>query len=130
MRNNTASATESSTFRITATQIRVDEPPSSSSSTSTNNESSKQREIQFVRHTLPILHWPTLLNAAQSLGLSSLPPEVTPELANDDNFCQALYHVLMNVHLVNGMLTCSETGREFPVTDGIVNMMLEESECE
>ena len=130
MRNNTASATESSTLRITATQIRVDEPPSSSSSTNNESSSKREREIQFVRHTLPILHWPTLVTAAQSLGLSSLPQDVTPELANDDNFCQALYHVLMNVHLVNGMLTCSETGREFPVTDGIVNMMLEESECE
>jgi uncharacterized protein YbaR (Trm112 family) len=35
---------------------------------------------------------------------------------------------VMNVHLVDGMLTCSITGREFPVSDGIVNMMLEEEE--
>ena len=45
-------------------------------------------------------------------------------------FCRHCIMCLMNVHLVNGMLTCSETGREFPVTDGIVNMMMEESECE
>ena len=55
---------------------------------------------------------------------------MTPELASDDGFLRALYHVLMDVHLVNGMLTCPDTGREFPVTDGIVNMMLEEGECE
>jgi multifunctional methyltransferase subunit TRM112 len=36
----------------------------------------------------------------------------------------------MNIHLVQGMLTCPVTGREFPVTDGIPNMMLEEEECE
>ena len=66
---------------------------------------------------------------AKALGLDTLPPNVTPELAGDDGFLRALYHVLMDVHLVNGMLTCQETGREFPVTNGIVNMMLEESEC-
>jgi len=64
------------------------------------------------------------------MGLDSLPPSVTPELAQDEGFLRALYHVLMNVHLMNGMLTCRETGREFPVTDGIVDMMLEENECE
>lgn len=36
----------------------------------------------------------------------------------------------MNVHLIKGMLTCPVTGKEFPVTDGIPKMMLEEEECE
>jgi len=124
MRCNTATTSESSSLLINAQQVRVDSPPKSPS------EETQRREIEFVKHTLPILNWPNLLIAAKSLGLESLPPQVTPEIANDTNFLKALYHVLMNVHLVNGMLTCSETGREFPVTDGIVNMMLEEDECE
>jgi multifunctional methyltransferase subunit TRM112 len=36
----------------------------------------------------------------------------------------------MNVHLVKGMLTCPDTGREFPVTDGIADFSMEEEECE
>ena len=79
---------------------------------------------------MPVLDWNSLIHAAKALGLSSLPPIVTEELAEDEGFLRALYHVLMNVHLVDGMLTCEVTGREFPVTDGIVNMMLEEHECE
>mmetsp|Transcript_9561 Transcript_9561/g.17236 ORF Transcript_9561/g.17236 Transcript_9561/m.17236 type:complete len:136 (-) Transcript_9561:561-968(-) len=127
MRNNTSAASHSETpFRITATQVRVDEPTIPSNN-STDNE---RREIEFAKHTLPILKWKSLLQGASAMGLDSLPPSVTPELANDEGFLRALYHVLMDVHLVNGMLTCSETGREFPVTDGIVNMMLEEDECE
>ncbi|KAL7528753.1 hypothetical protein ACHAXR_005141, partial [Thalassiosira sp. AJA248-18] len=121
----TAAASQSnSPLRITATQIRVDEP------TSNDDADSQRREIEFSKHTLPILNWDSLLQGAKAMGLDSLPPSVTPELANDEGFLRALYHVLMNVHLVNGMLTCSETGREFPVTDGIVDMMLEENECE
>ena len=126
MRNNTAAASKStsSSLRITATQVRVDEP------TSNDDTDAQRREIEFAKHTLPIIDWETLLQGAKAMGLDSLPPSVTPELAQDEGFLRALYHVLMNVHLVNGMLTCSETGREFPVTDGIVNMMLEESECD
>jgi multifunctional methyltransferase subunit TRM112 len=52
------------------------------------------------------------------------------ELAEDEQFLKALYHVLMNVHLIQGMLTCPVTGREFPVMDGIPNMMIQEDECE
>ena len=64
------------------------------------------------------------------MGISTLPPTLTEELVQDPNFLRALYHILMNVHLVKGMLTCPATGREFPVQDGIPNMMLEEEECE
>jgi len=64
------------------------------------------------------------------MGLSTLPPQLSQEMANDPAFMQALYHVLMNVHLIKGVLTCPVTGREFPVQDGIPNMMLEEEECE
>ena len=64
------------------------------------------------------------------MGISTLPPTLTEELVQDPSFLRALYHILMNVHLVKGMLTCPATGREFPVQDGIPNMMLEEEECE
>ena len=129
MRNNTAAASKSATspLRITATQVRVDEP---SSSNDDDDDDTRRREVEFAKHTLPILHWESLVQGARAMGLDSLPPSVTPELAGDEGFLRALYHVLMNVHLVNGMLTCADTGREFPVTDGVVNMMLEEGECE
>ena len=64
------------------------------------------------------------------MGIKTLPPVLTESLVQDPAFLQALYHILMNVHLVKGMLTCPVTGREFPVTDGIPNMILEEEECE
>lgn len=55
---------------------------------------------------------------------------MTQDMVEDRMFMKALYHVLMNVHLVKGILTCPVSGREFPVQDGIPNMMLEEEECE
>jgi multifunctional methyltransferase subunit TRM112 len=64
------------------------------------------------------------------VGIATLPPILTDNLARDPAFLQALYHVLMNVHVIRGMLTCPKTGREFPIQDGIPNMILEEEECE
>ena len=64
------------------------------------------------------------------MGIPTLPPTLTEELSEDSTFVKALYHVLMNVHLVQGMLTCPVTGREFPVQNGIPNMTIEEEECE
>ena len=64
------------------------------------------------------------------MGFHTLPPIFTNELAEDESFLQALYHVLMNIHLVKGVLTCPTTGKEFPVSNSIPNLMLEEAEGE
>jgi len=79
---------------------------------------------------LTMLDWPALVQAASEMGISTLPVALTDAMAEDRAFLRALYHVLTNVHLVRGMLTCPVTGREFPVQDGIPNFMLQEEECE
>lgn len=63
------------------------------------------------------------------MGIPTLPPVLRDELAQDEDFLKALYHVLMNVHVVKGTLTCPVTGREFPVDNEIPNMLLDEDEC-
>ena len=68
--------------------------------------------------------------AAKAMGIPTLPSTLTEELVAEESFLLALYHILMNVHLVQGVLTCPVTGREFPVVNEIPNMMLEEDECE
>ena len=126
LRNNTAEAKgKGHPLKITATEIRVDD-----SNTPNSTHEDAQREVAFVKGILGVLDWPTLVQGASAMGLKTLPPMLTEELAADPQFLRALYHVLMNVHLVRGMLTCPVTGREFPVTNGIANFMLEEDECE
>eukprot|EP00591_Stephanopyxis_turris_P001325 CAMPEP_0195527604 /NCGR_PEP_ID=MMETSP0794_2-20130614/29408_1 /TAXON_ID=515487 /ORGANISM="Stephanopyxis turris, Strain CCMP 815" /LENGTH=125 /DNA_ID=CAMNT_0040658561 /DNA_START=165 /DNA_END=542 /DNA_ORIENTATION=+ len=122
MRNNSAAAKgKGFPLKITATEIRVDEGA---------GEEDKEREISFVKGILGMLEWNALVQAASSMGLTTLPAALTEELAADPEFLRALYHVLMNVHLVQGILTCPDTAKEFPVSNGIVNFMLEEDECE
>ena len=71
-----------------------------------------------------------IAQAASEMGIPTLPPQLTEEMANDAAFLRALYHVLMNVHLVQGMLTCPVTGREFVVRNEVPEMILDEDECE
>jgi multifunctional methyltransferase subunit TRM112 len=123
LRNNSAEANEKGfPLKITAVEVRVDD----SSEVGTDQD----REIAFVKGILGMLDWDALVQGASDLGLNTLPKVLTEELANDDAFLRALYHVLMNVHLVKGMLTCPDTGREFPVTDGIPDFTMNEEECE
>jgi multifunctional methyltransferase subunit TRM112 len=122
MRNNTEGAGGNGfPLKITATEIRVD---------AVALEQDAERQVAFVKGVLGVIDWPALVQAASQMGLSTLPPQLSENMANDPTFLQALYQILMNVHLVKGILTCPVTGREFAVSDGIPNMMLEEEECE
>jgi len=122
LRNNSAAANgKGFPLRIKAAEIRVDE---------NKDDDDDEMQIAFVKGILGMLDWSILVQGASEMGLSTLPPALTDEMANDPTFMRALYHVLMNVHLVRGILVCPDTGREFPVTDGIANFMLEEDECE
>ena len=47
---------------------------------------------------------------------------------NNPDFLKKAHHVLMEIDIINGDLVCPETGRKFPVSDGIPNMLLNEDE--
>ena len=57
-----------------------------------------------------------------------MPDKMTDELLEDDDVIQKLHHALLEVHLEEGALICPETGRRFPVSRGIPNMLLNEDE--
>jgi multifunctional methyltransferase subunit TRM112 len=71
-----------------------------------------------------------LIQGATAMGISTLPPVLTEDLASNKEFLAALYHILMNVHLVTGTLTCPVTGLQFPVENEIPNMVIEDGKCE
>ena len=39
---------------------------------------------------------------------------------------RALHHVLFDVQVLEGSLACAESGQQFPIAEGIANMMLPE----
>lgn len=49
-------------------------------------------------------------------------------MSSDTDLLQKLHHLLLEIEVVNGSLTCPETGRVFPINNGIPNMLLNENE--
>ena len=88
---------------------------------------------EFLVRILPKLSWPALLKGARELGIQEveqLPESVTEAQAagEDEAFLKNLHTVLLEVRLIKGALICPETGRRFPVTNSIPNMLLNEDE--
>ena len=78
----------------------------------------------------PKLVYAVLREAAASLGYEELPPEaeVDEAMKADDTFLRKVHHALLDMHVMDGQLVCPETGRPFPVVEGIPNMLLHEDE--
>ena len=91
----------------------------------------EQREEEFnpdfIKNILPKINWPVLVQAAAAFKVE-LPATVTPEDLASEALQRKLHHALLEVELIEGALVCPETGRKFPVTKGIPNMLLHEDE--
>ena len=78
----------------------------------------------FISRVLPTLNWEGVLIAAKAIGMSeSLPPLFSADLLDDDDFLRASFQLLINVEISAGTLICAETGRRFPIKNGIPCMM-------
>jgi multifunctional methyltransferase subunit TRM112 len=74
-----------------------------------------------------------LRSAAANLGVASklLAGEEAPSLESllgDEEALLELHHLLFELHVTEGFLVCPESGRRFPVKEGIPNMLLHEDE--
>ncbi|QDZ18738.1 Trm112p domain-containing protein [Chloropicon primus] len=84
----------------------------------------------FLRRMYPKLDWKALKETADELKIEGLPESVSEEmLKGDESFLRAFHHALLEVEVQEGALICPETGRRFPITKGIPNLLLNEDEC-
>lgn len=60
--------------------------------------------------------------------IDTLPTEPPQSPGDDTDFLQKLHHVLLEIDVTEGHLECPETGRKFPISNGIPNMLLNEDE--
>lgn len=93
-------------------------------------------DSDLVRRMLPKVNYAALRSAcsnikeacyAQSVQLPVLPDEL-PYESIDDGLISDLFRVLFDIHIISGSLVCPDTGREFPIKEGIPNMILHEDE--
>ena len=88
---------------------------------------------EFIVRMLPKLDWGVFVNAAKQLGVENaagLPDTVSGDQAagKDETFLRLVHHALLEVRLIEGALICPESGRRFPVSNSIPNMLLREDE--
>lgn len=57
-----------------------------------------------------------------------LPQQLIEDYEKNEEFLKKLHHALLEVEIVNGDLLCPESGRKFPISNGIPNMLLNEDE--
>ena len=82
----------------------------------------------FLRNMFPKIEWKAFVDAAKTVGYAELPEEVDSSALESEEFLNKFHHALLELHLEEGALVCPETGRRFPVSKGIPNMLLHEDE--
>ncbi|XP_001607595.1 multifunctional methyltransferase subunit TRM112-like protein [Nasonia vitripennis] len=84
---------------------------------------------EFISRIIPKLDYTAFYKAAESVGYAGdLPPQLIQDYENNEEFLKKMHHVLLEVEIINGELLCPESGRKFPISDGIPNMLLNEDE--
>ncbi|XP_066504659.1 multifunctional methyltransferase subunit TRM112-like protein [Hoplias malabaricus] len=84
---------------------------------------------QFVSRMIPKLEWSALIQAAEGLGhRQGLPNTPASNYEDDEEFLRKVHTVLLEVEVIEGSLQCPESGREFPISKGVPNMLLNEDE--
>ena len=91
-------------------------------------------DSELVLKTLHKLEYSAVVTALQDISemTDPKPPEIPTEAPVGEDIptatLEALYHVLFNIHIIEGNLICPDTGRKFPIKQGIPNMILHEDE--
>lgn len=85
--------------------------------------------IHFLERFIPKMDWAMIYTAAQEVELADDIPMTRPENFTEDyELLQKLHHLLLEVDIVEGQLECPDTGRIFPINDGIPDMFANEDE--
>ncbi len=101
---------------------------------------------EFVTRTMPRIDYNALREAAAAVDKANALPDALPDdYAKDETLmkqvctrraverasvCAQLHHLLMEIDVVEGELVCPETNRQFPISNGIPNMLAREDEVE
>jgi len=84
---------------------------------------------EFIARMIPRLDWPAVCEAAESIGhLGDLPSELVSEYESNEDFLRKAHHILLEIDVKEGDLICPESGRKFPIANGIPNMLIKPEE--
>lgn len=84
----------------------------------------------MIKSMLKRINFQALKSAAKNISNQDIEAfdSITEELLEDESFLMKIHHLLFEVHIIEGVLVCPESGRRFPIKEGIPNMLLHEDE--
>jgi len=84
----------------------------------------------FLIRMLPKVNWSVLVDAIQSIGHGDigLPPALTEDYDRNDDLLKKAYRALFEIEVITGEMECPESGRKFPIQNGVPNMLINEDE--
>ena len=93
---------------------------------------------EFLKHRLPLINLDAFSTGCTAIGVNLIEiiGDFTKSNVNwndifeNETKLNALHHALIEVRVIEGYLECPESGRKFPISDGIPNMLLMEDEIE
>lgn len=81
----------------------------------------------FIKNMLKKIDYKVFIGAAKQLKKDIQIPETVTDTTETEDL-KKIHHALMELSLIEGFLICPESGRKFPVKNGIPNMLLNEDE--
>lgn len=80
---------------------------------------------EFLQKMLKKVDYQALKEAAQVCGQQL--PETMPD-SGEEKDLKLIHKALFDLEVISGSLVCPETGRKFPISEGIPNMLCNEDE--
>ena len=101
-----------------------------------DEDSAMEFTVPLMQRLLEKIEYSALYSTVQGLNWQDVKPLPAPEeggawpqgLENDQEFLQNLYEICVRRHITEGGLQCPNCEREFPIQNGIANMLLNEDE--
>ncbi|KAK1933509.1 hypothetical protein X943_003970 [Babesia divergens] len=91
---------------------------------------SQELNPQFIRKMLQRMDYPSLVDAAKSVGLD-LPASYSESDLENDSFLAQVHHCILEFHVLEATLTCPQCGRVYTISKGMheshVHMRLQAS---
>ncbi|XP_053207705.1 uncharacterized protein LOC128391784 [Panonychus citri] len=82
---------------------------------------------EFITRVIPKVDWKVLSTTASEFGVT-LPEDVPVDIEKNEDLLRKVHHALLEIEITQGDLVCPETGRKFPIKQGIPNMLVNEDE--
>ncbi|KAF7493328.1 hypothetical protein SSS_02443 [Sarcoptes scabiei] len=91
-------------------------------------ENSVEFNPEFIKRLLPKMEYDVLRTTAAVVNVELPSMQNTDDVDKDEDFLKLLHHALLEIEIISGDLVCPETGRKFPIKNGIPNMLCNEEE--